>query len=344
MKKDIKSLTLAELKMLMESWGEPAYRAKQIFGWLHEKLVADTGEMSNIPANLKERLTKECEFKTLKIITKQESEKDRTAKYLFDAGDGNLLESVFMPYRHGNSVCISSQVGCRMACSFCASGIDGWIRNLTASEMLEQVYRIQREKGERVSNVVIMGTGEPLDNYENVVKFIQMLTREDGLKISQRNITLSTCGLVPQIYRLADERLEITLAVSLHAVNDEERRKIMPVANRYAIKEIMEATDAYFQKTGRRVSFEYSLIKGVNDSFAHAQSLAELLAGKNCHVNLIKVNPVKERNYISATDAAASNFQNRLEKSGINVTIRREMGRDIDGACGQLRRRYMKQV
>lgn len=341
MKTDIKSLSLNELKEYVKELGLPAFRAGQIFEWLHVKLCDSFDDMTNLSLALREELKEKCELVKLEIVEKQISKKDGTRKYLFKLSDGNLVESVFMPYKHGNSVCVSSQVGCKMGCRFCASTIDGWLRNLSASEILEQVYEIQKDTGERVSNVVIMGTGEPLDNYDNVLKFILMLTREPGLKISQRNITLSTCGLVPEILKLAEEKLEITLAISLHAVTDEERKELMPIANKYSIAELMDAVDAYFDKTGRRISFEYSLVKGVNDTPTHATKLAGLLKRKVCHVNLIKVNPVTERNFTSPTDESAYDFQNRLEKSGINVTIRREMGRDIDGACGQLRRRHL---
>ena len=341
MKTDIKSLSLNELKEFVKELKLPAFRANQIFEWLHVKLCDSFDDMTNLSLSLREQLKDNCELVKLDIVEKQISKKDGTRKYLFKLKDGNLVESVFMPYKHGNSVCVSSQVGCKMGCRFCASTIDGWLRNLSASEILEQVYEIQKDTGERVSNVVIMGTGEPLDNYDNVIRFILMLTREPGLKISQRNITLSTCGLVPEILKLAEEKLEITLAISLHAVTDEERKELMPIANKYSIEELMNAVDAYFESTGRRISFEYSLVKGVNDTAAHAHKLAGLLKNKVCHVNLIKVNPVTERNYASPTDESAHQFQNRLEKSGINVTIRREMGRDIDGACGQLRRRHL---
>ena len=341
MKTDIKSLSLNELKEFVKELKQPAFRATQIFEWLHVKLCDSFDDMTNLSLSLREELKEKCELVKLEIVEKQISKKDGTRKYLFRLGDGNLVESVFMPYKHGNSVCVSSQVGCKMGCRFCASTIDGWLRNLSASEILEQVYEIQKDTCERVSNVVIMGTGEPLDNFDNVLKFILMLTREPGLKISQRNITLSTCGLVPEILKLAEEKLEITLAISLHAVTDEERKELMPIANKYSIKELLEAVDAYFESTGRRISFEYSLVKGVNDTPEHAAKLAGLLKNKICHVNLIKVNPVTERNYLSPTDESAYEFQNRLEKSGINVTIRREMGRDIDGACGQLRRRHL---
>lgn len=342
MKTDIKSLTLDELKEFVRECGLPAYRAGQIFEWLHVKLCDSFNDMTNLSLALRQELNESCELVNLDIVEKQISKKDGTRKYLFRLSDGNLVESVFMPYKHGNSVCVSSQVGCRMGCRFCASTIDGWLRNLSASEILEQVYRIQKDTNERVANVVIMGTGEPLDNYDNVLKFIRLLSREPGLKISQRSITLSTCGLVPEIKKLADEALEITLAISLHAVTDEERKELMPIANKYSIDEILEAVDEYFEKTKRRISFEYSLVKDVNDSREHAAALARLLKNRICHVNLIKVNPVTERSFASPTDASALEFQNMLEKSGINVTIRREMGRDIDGACGQLRRRHIK--
>ena len=256
--------------------------------------------------------------------------------------DGNVIESVLMRYKHGNSVCISSQVGCRMGCAFCASTIGGLVRNLSPSEMLGQIYQIQKISGERVSNVVIMGTGEPMDNYDNFLKFIHLLTDENGLNISQRNVTVSTCGIVPKMKELAKEHLQITLALSLHGSNQEKRRKLMPVANKYDITEVLAACDEYFKETGRRVSFEYSLVHGVNDTDEDAQELIHLLKHKNCHINLIPVNPVKERDFVRPSRKSALNFKNKLEKSGINVTIRREMGSDIDGACGQLRRRYVE--
>ena len=269
------------------------------------------------------------------------SREDGTRKYLFRLSDGNLVESVFMKYRHGNSVCISSQVGCRMGCKFCASTLDGLERNLTGAEMLEQIYAVTKDTGERISNVVVMGTGEPLDNYENLLRFIRMLTDKNGLNISQRNITVSTCGLVPEMYRLAEEKLQITLALSLHAVTDETRREMMPIANRYTIGELMEACAYYFNKTGRRITFEYALAGGVNDSEEAAEALAALAKPLGCHINLIPINPVKERNFVESRQSQIRAFKNKLEKNQINVTIRREMGRDIDGACGQLRRRQL---
>lgn len=255
-----------------------------------------------------------------------------------------MVESVWMKYKHGNSVCISSQVGCRMGCAFCASTLDGLERNLTPSEMLDQIYAITRLTGERVSNVVVMGTGEPMDNYDNLVRFIHLLTNEEGLHISQRNITVSTCGIVPEIRKLAEEGLQITLALSLHATTDEKRKKLMPVANRYTVSELMEACAYYFEKTGRRITFEYSLAGGVNDSIQDAEELTALVKPLNCHVNLIPVNPIKERDFTESKGAAIQSFKNKLEKNRINVTIRREMGRDIDGACGQLRRRHIEQT
>ncbi len=277
----------------------------------------------------------------LRQVTVQRSKLDGTMKYLFALPDGNMVESVRMKYKHGNSVCISSQAGCRMGCRFCASTLDGLARSLTPAEMLDQVYRIQEDIGERVSHVVVMGMGEPLDNYENLIKFLELLTDENGLHISQRNITVSTCGIIPNMRRLAREKLQITLAVSLHAATQEKRRELMPVANKYEIHELMEACREYFANTGRRVTFEYSLVSGVNDGAKDAVQLAGLLKGMNCHVNLIPVNPIRERDYVQSGSRAVVAFKDKLEKYGITVTVRREMGRDIDGACGQLRRRQI---
>ena len=339
--KDIKSLTLKELKTEMETIGEKSFRAGQIYEWLHKKLVSDFDEMTNISKNTREKLKNNYEFTLLRKEAVQISKEDGTRKYLFSLSDGNMVESVFMKYHHGNSVCISSQVGCRMGCKFCASTLDGLERNLLPSEMLEQIYEITRDTNERVSNIVIMGTGEPMDNYDNVVRFIHMITDENGLNISQRNITLSTCGLVPGIYKLADEKLQITLALSLHATTDEKRKTIMPVANSYSIDELMEACQHYFDVTGRRISFEYSLIAGENDGDEDARLLSVLAGKVGAHVNLIPVNPVVERGFKEPDKQAVQAFKNKLEKKQINVTIRREMGRDIDGACGQLRRRHI---
>ncbi len=339
-KKDIASFGREELIQEMEALGERAYRGKQIYTWLHEKGADSFEEMTNLSRPLRERLSKEFEIVRMETVERQISKKDPTEKFLFGLSDENQIESVLMRYHYGNSVCISSQAGCRMGCRFCASGIGGLKRNLTASEMLRQVYQIQRITGERVSNIVVMGTGEPLDNYENFVRFIHMISDDWGLHISQRNITASTCGIVPNMRRLAEEGLQITLALSLHGSSQEKRRRLMPVADKYSLSEVMEACDYYFLKTGRRVTFEYSLVAGVNDSDSDIRELTKLLKGRNCHLNLIPVNPVKEREFKKPDSKKAVEFENKLEKNGINVTIRRERGSDIDGACGQLRRRY----
>lgn len=287
------------------------------------------------------RLNEEYPLNCIKIDRVQESRLDGTRKYLHRLSDGNYVESVFMRYRHGNSVCISSQVGCKMGCRFCASTLDGFERNLTPAEMLDQIYSITRDTGERISNVVVMGTGEPMDNYDNVVKFYRLLTDENGLNISGRNVTVSTCGIVPGIMKLAEENLTLTLALSLHATTDEKRKELMPIANTYSIRELMEACKTYFEKTGRRVSFEYALVAGVNDTATDAKELIALAREAKAHVNLIPVNPIKERDYRRGSREAIEAFKNSLEKNRINCTIRREMGTDIDGACGQLRRRKL---
>lgn len=341
---DIKSLYEDELKEKMVSLGEKPFKGKQLYQWLHQKAVGSYEEMTNLSESLRQKLTKQEPLTHLEVVEVQTSKIDGTQKYLFRLADGNVIESVWMKYKHGNSVCISSQVGCRMGCRFCASTLDGLERNLTPSEMLRQVYQIQKITGERVSNIVIMGTGEPLDNYDNFLKFIHMVSDEDGLNISQRNITASTCGIVPNIRRLAEEKLQITLALSLHGSNQEKRRSLMPVANKYELHEVLEACDYYFEKTGRRITFEYSLVHGVNDTPEDAKELMGILKDRNCHLNLIPVNPIKERNYEKPDKKSAENFKNKLEKNGINVTIRREMGSDIDGACGQLRRKTMQGV
>ena len=329
---DIKSLTLEELKKEMERIGEKPFRAKQLYQWMHQKLARGFDEMTNLPAAMRDRCAALYEYTAVKQVRMQESAIDGTKKFLFELRDGSLVESVWMKYKHGNSVCISSQVGCRMGCAFCASTLDGLERSLLPSEMLDQIYAITLLTGERVSNVVVMGTGEPLDNFENLLKFLELLTDENGLHISQRNVTVSTCGLVPRMRELADNKLQITLALSLHATTDEKRRKLMPIANKYSIAELMEACAYYFEKTGRRITFEYALVGGVNDTKEDARELTELIRSLNCHVNLIPVNPIKERSFVQSEGEAIAAFKNKLEKNGINVTIRREMGRDIDGA------------
>ncbi|MDY5775057.1 MAG: 23S rRNA (adenine(2503)-C(2))-methyltransferase RlmN [Lachnospiraceae bacterium] len=341
-KTDIKSLNFKELQEYMLSIGEKKFRAKQVYEWLHQKQVQSFVEMTNLSKDLQKKLEEQAGLTVLEPVEVQVSKLDGTRKYLFRLEDGNVIESVLMKYKHGNSVCISSQVGCRMGCRFCASTLDGLVRGLTPGEMLEQIYRIGQDVGERISNVVVMGTGEPLDNFENLIKFIEMLTDENGLHISQRNLTVSTCGIVPKMRELADRKLQITLALSLHASNQEKRKELMPVANKYEISEVLDACRYYFEQTGRRITFEYSLVGGVNDTEEDAKELSGLIRGMNCHVNLIPVNPVKERDYVQSNQQVILNFKNKLEKNGINVTIRREMGRDIDGACGQLRKRYME--
>ncbi len=336
---DIKSLEYDELAAFLKEMGQPAFHSKQIFSWLHEKCVDSFDEMTNLSKDLRKELDERCEIRTL---TKREvltSEIDGTKKYLFELIDGLLIESVMMPYKHGNSVCVSSQVGCNMGCSFCASTIDGCVRDLKASEILSQVYEIQKDIGERVSNVVIMGMGEPMINYDNVVRFVRIISHENALHISQRNITISTCGIIPAIIKLSKESLKVTLALSLHAPNDDIRKKIMPVAKTYAIQDVLEACDTYFEQTGRRVTFEYCLIDQVNDKPEHAKELAKRLKGRNAHVNLIPVNPTPENNYGAAKEKDIEAFQKILENEGVTTTRRREMGRDISGACGQLVRR-----
>ena len=342
-KQDIKSLTLEELTEAIRQMGDKPFRAKQIYQWLHQKLVADFDEMSNLSKPLREKLKEQFVLTALYPADVKISQIDGTRKYLFRLADGNVIESVWMKYHHGNSVCISSQVGCRMGCRFCASTLDGLERNLRASEMLDQIYRIQTITGERVSNVVIMGSGEPMDNYDNVIRFLRLISHEKGLNISQRNLTVSTCGIVPGILKLAEEDVQITLALSLHAPNDEVRKTLMPIANSYSLSEVLPACKEYYKKTGRRLTFEYSLVQGVNDNLDEAKRLTALLKDMQGHVNLIPVNPIKERDFKQSNRDAIDAFKGYLEKHGINVTIRREMGRDIGGACGQLRKSYLSE-
>lgn len=339
---DIKSMTIDQLEQFVMEIGEKKFHAGQLFEWMHGKRAVSFEEMTNLSKNFRGQLEKQAFLTVLKKAAVQVSKQDGTRKYLFRLNDGNMIESVCMKYHHGNSVCISSQAGCRMGCTFCASAIGGLVRNLTAAEMAEQVYRISEDVGERISNIVIMGTGEPLDNYENLLQFLRIINDKKGANISHRNITVSTCGLVPQIRRLAEEKLQITLALSLHAPVQEKRESLMPVAKTWPLPEVMEACREYFEKTGRRISFEYSLIHGKNDTIEDSQALIELTKGLNCHINLIPVNPVKDTSYRQPDRTHVQKFKNMLEKSERNVTIRREMGRDIDGACGQLRQRYMK--
>ena len=295
-KRCISSLTLAELTAELKALGQPGFRAKQIFHWVHQKLVTEFSAMTDQPKTLLAKLEETFYIAAPQIERRQEA-KDGTVKYLLRMADGNCIETVVMRYHYGNTVCVSTQVGCRMGCRFCASTLDGMVRNLAPSEMLDQIYRIQTISGERVDNIVIMGSGEPMDNFQNVVQFLKLINSDKGLHISARNITVSTCGLVDKIRELADLQLQITLAISLHAPNDELRKTMMPIANKYSIEQIMEACRYYLKQTGRRISFEYSLVKGVNDTQECAEQLSGLLHGMNCHVNLIPVNPIKERDY-----------------------------------------------
>ena len=343
MKKDLKSLNLEQLTEELLSIGEKKFRAKQVYSWIHEKLVDSFEEMTNLSKDLREKLNANYTLNSMEVVAVQTSKIDGTQKYLFRLHDGHVVESVLMRYHHGNSVCISSQVGCLMGCRFCASTIGGKVRDLAASEMLGQIYKIQKISEERVHNVVVMGTGEPLDNYDNLVQFIKMLTDENGLNISQRNLTVSTCGIVPKIRQLAEEKFQMTLALSLHATTQEKRKQLMPIANKYDLKEVLDACHYYYEQTGRRITFEYSLVGGVNDTKEDAQELTKLIGKFPCHVNLIPVNPIKERDFVQPNKQECQAFRNKLEKNGINVTIRREMGRDIDGACGQLRKSYLDQ-
>lgn len=344
---DLRNYEMVELKALIRELGEKEFRAKQLYGWLHQKLVDTYEEMNNLPKGLRDRLAEIYSIALPEAVEVLTSKLDGTKKFIFRLQDGHVIESVWMQYKHGNSVCISSQVGCRMGCRFCASTLDGLARNLESGEMLGQIYAIQKLTGERVSNIVVMGSGEPLDNYDNFTRFVRMISDENGLHISRRNITASTCGLVPNIRRLADENYGITLALSLHAPNDQVRRTLMPIAKAYPLSEVMEAVEYYFERTGRRVTFEYSVVEGVNDNQREAGELVRLIKGLKgggrlqCHVNLIPVNPIKERDFRRPDRKKTEAFRQVLEQHGLNVTIRREMGADISGACGQLRRDYM---
>lgn len=335
---DIKSYTLESLENLMRDMSEPKFRAKQVFGWLHEKQALSFDEMTTLSKELREKLTARYYINSVKITKKQISALDGTIKYLFELKDGNRVESVLMSYKHGESLCVSTQAGCRMGCGFCASTIGGLTRNLTASEMLDQIYMSGRDSGKKISNVVLMGIGEPLDNFDNTLEFLKILSHPAGLNMSLRHVSLSTCGLVDKIDELALKKLPLTLSASLHAPNDEIRSKIMPVNNKWGVDELLAACGRYFDETGRRISFEYAMIDGENDLPRHAKQLAHKLKPLNCHVNLIPVNAVKERGLRRSKAEAVEKFQRILQAEGITATIRRELGGDISAACGQLRR------
>ena len=338
---DIKSMDEAQLEAYFEQLGEKKFRASQVYQWLHQKLVTDFEQMTNLPESLRKTLKENCRLTALTAERVQVSQIDGTSKYLFKLYDGNLIESVLMKYHHGNSVCISSQVGCRMGCRFCASTQAGRVRDLEAGEICSEIYTAQKDIGERISHIVLMGIGEPLDNFDEVMKFLENITSPEGVNIGMRNISLSTCGLVPKIDQLAEKKLQLTLSVSLHAPNNEIRSGMMPVNDAYPVEVLMQAVRRYQDTTGRRVSFEYSMVRGVNDSDACARQLANLIRGMGAHVNLIPINPVDGSPY-SATDAAnVHRFQQKLESLGVNATVRRRLGSEISAACGQLRRDEM---
>lgn len=341
---ELLNMSQAEIGELLASWGQPAFRKKQLFAWLHQGTPFE--QMLNLPQALRTRLRDEASENTVSVLETIESKLDGTLKLLYRLLDGNVIEGVLMRYKHGNTLCLSTQVGCKMGCAFCASTLDGCVRNLSAGEMLGQVVCANRVLGgeERVHNIVLMGSGEPLDNYENTTRFLRLLREPDGVNIGLRNVSLSTCGLVPQMYAFADEDLPVTLSVSLHAPNDEVRRKIMPVANRYSIGELIGACKNYIEKTGRRVIFEYALISGVNAAPGQAHELSNLLRGMQCHVNLIPLNSVPERGLRGVNEREVTAFKAALEERHISVTRRREMGDDIEGACGQLRRKYIQET
>lgn len=339
MKKDILSYSLEELEAALAEIGEKKFRAKQIYEWLHVQRVSEFDKMSNISLSLRTKLGDEFYINSINIVKKLESHIDNTVKYLYELSDGNHVECVMMEYKHGNSLCISTQVGCKMGCRFCASTIAGFKRDLLPSEMLLQIYTAEKESGKHVDSLVLMGIGEPLDNFDNVVKFLQLLSYETGKNMSLRHVSLSTCGLVNRIYDLAEYKFGLTLSISLHAVTDKKRSEIMPVNNRFCINELLQACRDYIDKTGRRISFEYSVIHGVNDSPEDAAGLIKLLKNMNCHVNLIPVNEIKERDF-KADRKSLEKFEEMLIKGGLNATTRRTLGADINAACGQLRREY----
>ncbi len=338
----IKCLTLPELTEAMKSLGEPAFRAKQVYTWLHRG-ARSFDEMTNLSKALREKLAERYAVTVPIVARKQVSKKDGTIKYLWELSDGNCVETVLMRYHHGNTVCISSQVGCRMGCRFCASTIGGKIRDLTAAEMLDEVLFTQLDSGLPISNIVLMGIGEPLDNFDTVLRFLTLVNSEEGMNIGMRHISLSTCGVVPQIDKLAEYRLQLTLSVSLHAPDDETRREIMPIDRKYDVAELLAACRRYYQATGRRISFEYAMIRGVNDSPEQANLLCERIAGMGAHVNLIPLNNVEESPLKPSSRETIAAFQAILEKRGVTATVRRSLGGDIDASCGQLRRKQMQQ-
>ena len=340
MKEDLKSMTLAEMEAAFAALGEPKFRAKQVFVWLH-KGARSFDEMTNLSKSLRAKLDSLYDITAPEVARKQVSKKDGTIKYLWRLSDGNCVESVVMQYHHGNTVCISSEVGCLMGCKFCASTLGGLVRRLRPSELLDQVLFSQIDSGLPISNIVLMGIGEPLDNFDEVMRFLENITSPEGVNIGMRNISLSTCGLVPKIDQLAEKKLQLTLSISLHAPTNQIRSSMMPVNDAYPVEQLIQTVRRYQETTGRRVSFEYSMVRGVNDSDICAKQLADLIRGMGAHVNLIPINPVDGSPY-SATDAAnVRRFQQKLESLGVNATVRRRLGSEISAACGQLRRDEM---
>ena len=340
---ELNSLTYGRLKEMIINSGEKGFRAEQIFRYFHQQDGQDIMDIGQIPIKLRESLNSSYSVNMIKTLHRFKSEVDGTIKYLFLLPDGNIIESVVMSYAHGYSQCISTQVGCRMGCSFCASTKEGLVRNLSSAEMVNQIYEAEKDLGIRISNIVLMGSGEPLDNYENVVDFFDIINSKFGRNISLRNITLSTCGIVPGIYKLAQENIPITLSISLHSPFDEKRAEIMPIAKKYGLKELMDALRYYSDTTNRRITFEYTLIKGTNDGEKEAREIARLLKGMLAHVNLIPLNPIKEYNEGRPDKDNVLKFQSMLKKLGVATTIRREMGSDISASCGQLRRSVLEE-
>lgn len=341
MKTQLRSLELDDLKGWLSEQGEKPFRAKQIFEWV-QKGITSFDQMTNISKVLRLKMDEAFLLDNVNIVKYLDS-KDKTRKYLLSMNDGEVIEAVLMRYKHGNSICVSTQVGCKMGCTFCASTLGGMTRNLEAGEILGQIMTIQNDIGERISNVVLMGSGEPLDNYDEVLKFLRLVNHPQGLNISMRHITLSTCGLVKEIDRLAEEKLQITLAISLHAVTDEKRSSLMPINRKYDLDTLLKACRNYTDKTGRRITFEYALIEGENDHQEEARQLAKKLRGMLCHVNLIPINPVEERGYKASSNKNITKFQKILKDSGVETTIRRELGSDINAACGQLRAQHLEE-
>ena len=339
---NLKSLTQPELADIFKELGQPGFRAKQVYTWLH-KGIRSYDEMTNVPKALREQLAEKYPLYIPKVVRKQESSRDGTIKYLWELADGNCVETVLMRYHYGNTVCISTEVGCRMGCAFCASTLGGLVRKLEPQEMLDQVLFTQVDSGLPVSHIVLMGIGEPLDNMDNVLRFLELVNSPDGMNISMRHISLSTCGLVPKIDELAKHKLQLSLAISLHGPNNEIRSKIMPVNQAYPIEQLLDACRRYYDATGRRIHFEYAMIDGVNDSPANARELLKLLKGLPSHVNLIPLNHVEESPLKPSSKAAVAAFQKCLEDGGVTATVRRTLGGDIDASCGQLRRKYTKE-